>query len=43
MVALIVVTHDSAGVMPGLVASLPDGLAGVDDARVVVVDNDSTD
>lgn len=43
MVTLIVVTHDSAGVLPALAASLPAGLAGVDDARVVVVDNASSD
>ncbi len=43
MVTLIVVTHDSAEVLPALVASLPVGLAGVDDARVVVVDNASSD
>lgn len=43
MVALIVVTHNSAEVLPGLAASLPAGLAGGEDARVVVVDNASTD
>ena len=43
MVTLVVVTHQSAGVLPALAASLPAGLAGVDDARVVVVDNASTD
>lgn len=50
-VAIIVVTHDSAGVLPGLAASLPAGLAGLAGpealesgaARVVVVDNASTD
>ena len=41
--ALIVVTHNSADVLPGLASSLPAGLDGVDDARVVVVDNASTD
>ena len=43
MVALIVVTHNSAAVLPGLADSLLAGLAGVDDWRVVLVDNASTD
>lgn len=42
-VALVVVTHDSADVLPGLAASLPEGLAGLDAVRVVVVDNASGD
>ena len=42
MVALIVVTHDSAEVLDGLTRSLPAGLAGTH-ARVVVVDNASSD
>lgn len=37
-----VVTHDSARLLPGLLASLDEGLAGVD-AEVVVVDNASSD
>lgn len=46
MVALIVVTYNSAAVVPGLADSLPRGLAGLPDdepVRVVVVDNASTD
>ncbi len=42
-VSLVVVTFNSAPVLPGLVASLPDGLAGVEDAHLVVVDNASSD
>jgi N-acetylglucosaminyl-diphospho-decaprenol L-rhamnosyltransferase len=41
-VAVVVVTHDSSDVLPGLVESLPGGLAGLS-WRLVVVDNASTD
>lgn len=42
VVTLVVVTYNSAGVIGGLLASIPPGLAGVP-ATVVVVDNGSTD
>src|SRR5262245_32266084 len=38
-----VLTYRSATTLPDLVASLPQGLAGVDDWRLVVVDNGSDD
>lgn len=41
--AVVVVTYNSASVLPGLLDSLPDGLAGLEKPRVVIVDNDSTD
>jgi GT2 family glycosyltransferase len=41
-VGVVVVTYNSAEVLPGLLASLPDGLAGTD-WSLVVVDNRSTD
>ncbi|MEU9391039.1 glycosyltransferase family 2 protein [Streptomyces sp. NPDC048324] len=41
-VAVIVVTWNSAGVLPGFLAALPDGMAGLDH-RLVVADNDSAD
>jgi GT2 family glycosyltransferase len=41
-VTLVVVTFNSAEVLPGLLGSLPDGLAGTDH-RLVVVDNGSSD
>lgn len=41
-VALVVVTWNSAGVLPGLIATLPEGMAGLD-WRLVVADNDSQD
>lgn len=41
-IALVVVTWNSAGVMPGLLESLPAGMAGLD-WRLVVADNDSAD
>ncbi|MFJ9722400.1 glycosyltransferase family 2 protein [Streptomyces sp. NPDC101209] len=41
-VAVIVVTWNSAGVLPGFLAALPGGMAGLDH-RLVVADNDSAD
>jgi GT2 family glycosyltransferase len=41
-VAVIVVTWNSAKVLPGFLAALPDGMAGLD-WRLVVADNDSSD
>ncbi|WP_053850876.1 glycosyltransferase family 2 protein [Streptomyces sp. NRRL B-24085] len=41
-VAVIVVTWNSAEVLPGFLAALPDGMAGLD-WRLVVADNDSAD
>jgi GT2 family glycosyltransferase len=38
-----VVTYQSAGVLPGLLDSLPAALSDVDGARLVVADNASTD
>ncbi|GGW29255.1 glycosyltransferase family 2 protein [Streptomyces griseoloalbus] len=41
-VAVVVVTWNSAPVLPGFLAALPDGMAGLD-WRLVVADNDSCD
>ncbi|MDW4906538.1 glycosyltransferase family 2 protein [Streptomyces sp. ADMS] len=41
-VAVVVVTWNSASVLPGFLAALPDGMAGLD-WRLVVADNDSAD
>ncbi|APU42852.1 glycosyltransferase family 2 protein [Streptomyces sp. TN58] len=41
-VAVVVVTWNSAAVLPGFLASLPEGMAGLD-WRLVVADNDSAD
>lgn len=41
-VAVIVVTWNSARVLPEFLASLPEGMAGLD-WRLVVADNDSAD
>ncbi|MEU8759260.1 glycosyltransferase family 2 protein [Streptomyces sp. NPDC048659] len=41
-VAVLVVTWNSAGVLPGFLESLPAGMAGLD-WRLVVADNDSSD
>ncbi len=41
--AVVVVTYNSQDVLPGLLDSLPAGLAGIDRCRVVIVDNDSRD
>ena len=43
MITVGVVTHRSADVLPGLLDSLPAGLAGVPDWRLVVADNASPD
>jgi GT2 family glycosyltransferase len=40
---LVIVTYNSAEALPGLLDSLPAGLAGVARAEIVVVDNGSTD
>lgn len=40
---VVVVTHNSAPLLPALFASLDQGLAGVDPTEVVVVDNASSD
>ncbi|WP_245410882.1 glycosyltransferase [Microvirga flavescens] len=42
-ISIVIVTYNSARVLAGLLDSLPAGLAGIDDAEVVVVDNDSAD
>jgi GT2 family glycosyltransferase len=42
-VVVVVVTYNSAQVLPGLLNSLPDGLRGIKDYEVIVVDNDSRD
>jgi len=42
-VLLALILHNSAGVLPGLIASLPAGLAGVAAYRLVVADNASQD
>ncbi|MGW2522456.1 glycosyltransferase family 2 protein [Streptomyces sp. NPDC001617] len=41
-IAVLVVTWNSASVLPGFLAALPDGMAGLD-WRLVVADNDSAD
>jgi N-acetylglucosaminyl-diphospho-decaprenol L-rhamnosyltransferase len=41
--SVIIVTYNSAEVLPGLLDSLPCGLAGIDDYEVLIVDNDSGD
>jgi GT2 family glycosyltransferase len=42
-VVVIAVTWNSAGVLPGFLAALPEGMAGLDDWRLVVADNASAD
>ncbi|MPV48510.1 glycosyltransferase [Pseudactinotalea sp. HY160] len=42
-VVLLAVTYDSAAIVPEFLRALPAALAGIDSARVVVVDNASTD
>ena len=42
-VTVAIVTHNSAAHLPGLLATLPAALAGVDSWRVVVADSGSTD
>jgi GT2 family glycosyltransferase len=41
--AVVIVTYNSAEVLPGLLDSLPAGCAGIDELDVIVVDNDSRD
>lgn len=41
--AVVVVTYNSASVLPGLLDSLLKGLEGVEHPRIIVVDNDSRD
>lgn len=43
ILSIIIVTYNSASVLPGLLDSLPTGLLGVEDFEVIVVDNDSND
>lgn len=43
LVRLVVVTYNSAQVLPGLLASLPDACKGVDATELVVADNASRD
>jgi len=42
-VSVVVVTYNSAELLPGLLASLPAACAGVESVEIVVVDNASTD
>ncbi|GAA1013550.1 glycosyl transferase family 2 [Acrocarpospora pleiomorpha] len=42
-VAVVIVTYNSASVLGGCLASLPDGAKGVELAEIVVADNASTD
>ncbi|WP_084714507.1 glycosyltransferase family 2 protein [Streptacidiphilus rugosus] len=42
-VVVIAVTWNSAAVLPGFLAALPEGMAGLDDWRLVVADNASAD
>lgn len=42
-VTAVVVTHNSAAVLPGLLAALPGAFGGAGPAELVVVDNDSSD
>jgi GT2 family glycosyltransferase len=41
--AVVIVTYNSADVLPGLLDTLEEGLAGAGPSRVMVVDNDSAD
>lgn len=41
--AVVVVTYNSADVLPGLLDSLEDGLADIAQQRIIIVDNDSAD
>jgi N-acetylglucosaminyl-diphospho-decaprenol L-rhamnosyltransferase len=41
--SIIIVTYNSAVVLPGLLDSLPTGLEGIKEFEIVVVDNDSAD
>ena len=42
-VSIIIVTYNSASVLPGLLDSLPAGLEGIKQFETIVVDNDSVD
>jgi GT2 family glycosyltransferase/glycosyltransferase involved in cell wall biosynthesis len=42
-VTVVVVTHNSASVLPGCLGSLPGAMVGVGNWRLAVVDNDSSD
>jgi GT2 family glycosyltransferase len=42
-VSIIIVTYNSGSTLPGLLNSLVEGLEGVQDFEIVVVDNDSAD
>jgi N-acetylglucosaminyl-diphospho-decaprenol L-rhamnosyltransferase len=41
--SIVVVTYNSASVLPGLLDSLPAGLEGIEQFQTIVVDNDSAD
>jgi N-acetylglucosaminyl-diphospho-decaprenol L-rhamnosyltransferase len=41
--SIVIVTYNSASVLPGLLDSLPAGLEGVKQSETIVVDNDSAD
>lgn len=41
--SIVVVTYNSAAVLPGLLDSLPEGLEGIENFETIVVDNDSRD
>jgi N-acetylglucosaminyl-diphospho-decaprenol L-rhamnosyltransferase len=41
--SIVIVTYNSASVLPGLLDSLPSGLEGVKQFETIVVDNDSAD
>jgi N-acetylglucosaminyl-diphospho-decaprenol L-rhamnosyltransferase len=41
--SIVIVTYNSAAVLPGLLDSLPAGLKGITQFQIFVVDNDSTD
>src|SRR6266404_3978762 len=41
--SIVIVTYNSAAVLPGLLDSLPAGLEGVKQFQTIVIDNDSDD
>src|SRR5262245_63373037 len=41
--SIVIVTYNSASVLPGLLDSLPAGVEGVEQFEIIVVDNDSAD
>lgn len=43
LLSVIIVTHNSAAVLPGLLDSLPAGLEGVKEFQTIIVDNESAD